>query len=111
MFSDQSGSSDSDETNTKDGLFSTRSKAPSAIPRFPEGDDTANHVAADAAQLFPGSLAVGKLNGLVRRPGVSTAPDAEIEQRHGVNRSEITTQWLEAFVTAMARCLIVGRRY
>lgn len=51
---------------------------------FELAGNPANHIAADAGQLFPGGVAVGNLGAMVRRARILATLDAEEIDRHGI---------------------------
>jgi hypothetical protein len=73
------------ETDSKNGPFGLVQKL-----HFPLGilfelaANFADQVGANAGQLVPGSVAIGKLDALFGSPGVAPVSDAKEKKRHGV---------------------------
>ena len=67
--------------------------------------DRADHVGANAGQLFPRGILIGQFGAMALHAAVAAAPDAEIVQRHGRNRLQPST----SLSPQSKRCSIAGR--
>jgi len=80
------------EADSKDGLpeFVQEFHLPFGV-LLEMARDGADHVAAHAGQFFPGRVEIGELGAMARRTAVAAGLDAEIIQRHDMNRSRPST--------------------
>ena len=75
------------QSNSENRLFGLVQKLHLPLGVFVEfAGDAADHIAANAGQLFPCSFAVGKFGAVIGSAGVAAISDAEEIERHGYNR-------------------------
>ena len=76
-----------DKTNSKNRFFGLVQKLHLPFGVFLEfAGNAADHIAANAGQLFPGGIAVGKFGAVIGSPGVPAISDAKKIERHGMHR-------------------------